>query len=92
MSGPPPPMENYKIKGFPSNTGPDPVKITQLPSQHCIQYWAIIGTPAKRIRWRADDGPLILVFGSFLFHQTEKKNIVKVGPPLKKNFLDLFLI
>ena len=25
------------------------------------------------LRWRADDGPLIVVFGSFLPHQTKKK-------------------
>ena len=30
-------------------------------------------------RWRADDGSLIVVFGSFLTRQTEK-DVVKVGP------------
>ena len=34
-------------------------------------------------RWRADDGPFIVVFGSFLPSLT-KKNVVKVGPPLAK--------
>ena len=39
-------------------------------------------------RWRADDGPLIVVFGSFLPHQPKKKKkkkktyVVKDGPPL----------
>ena len=31
---PPPPLKNYKSIGFLSNTGPDPLKITKLPSQH----------------------------------------------------------
>ena len=38
--------------------------------QASIQRWAIIGTPAKRhlkaFRWRADDGPLLVIFGSSL--------------------------
>ena len=37
--------ENHKLIGFPSNTGPDPLKITKLSSQHSM--WAIIGPPAK---------------------------------------------
>ena len=41
----PPPLKNHKTIVFPSNTGPDPLKITKLPSQHLIQ--AIIGLPAK---------------------------------------------
>ena len=32
----PPPPENYKNKGFLRNTGPDPLKITKLPSQHSM--------------------------------------------------------
>ena len=31
-SGPPPPHENYKNIRFHSNTGPDPLKTTKLPS------------------------------------------------------------
>ena len=41
--GPDQPLNNHKNIGFPSNTGPDPLKITKLPSQHSM--WA-------------DDGPL----------------------------------
>ena len=29
----PPPLKNHKNIGFLSNTGPEPLKITQLPSQ-----------------------------------------------------------
>ena len=41
-----PALKDQKMIGFPSNTGPDPMK-----SQSCkviIQWWAIIGPPAKR--------------------------------------------
>ena len=31
-----PPLKNHKNKGFLSNTGPDPLKITKLPSQHSM--------------------------------------------------------
>ena len=31
-SGPPPPLKNNKNIGFLSNTGPDPLKITKLPT------------------------------------------------------------
>ena len=34
-------------------------------------------------RWRPNDGPLILAFGSSLPHKLKKK-VVKVGPPLTK--------
>ena len=48
--------------GFLSNTGPD------QNYQASIQRWAIIGTPAKRhlkaFRWRPDDDPLLVIFGS----------------------------
>ena len=32
----PPPLKNYKNIGFLSNTGPDPLKIIKLPSQHLM--------------------------------------------------------
>ena len=33
-------------------------------------------------RWRADDGPILAVFGSSLPSLTEEKNAVRVVPPL----------
>ena len=83
---PPPPMKNHKNIGFSSNT---------VRYQASIQCWGIIGTPVKRhlmaFRWRAHDGPLIVVLGSSLPSSTKKKkrknknkNVVKVGPPLTK--------
>ena len=35
-SRPPPSLKNRKNIGFLSNTGPDPLKITKLPSQHSM--------------------------------------------------------
>ena len=46
-----PPLENHKNTGFSSNTGPNPgaLKIVKLQMyQASFQFWAIIGTPAKR--------------------------------------------
>ena len=85
-------MKNHKSIGFLRNTCLDSLKNTKLPSQ--LQCWAIISTRAKRhfncitmaFRWRVDDGPLIVVFGSSLPSSTKKpkkknpKN-VNVGPP-----------
>ena len=34
--GGPDPLENHKNKGFLSNAGPDPLKVTKLPSQHSM--------------------------------------------------------
>ena len=63
-----PPEKSHKNIGFLSITGPDPMKITKLPSQHSML--GIIGTPAKRhlngVPLAADDGPFIVVFGSSL--------------------------
>ena len=61
------------------------------------QYWSIIFEKRSQysmmghhrpdqqqtFRGRADDGPLLVVFGSSLPHYL-KKNVVKVGPPLTK--------
>ena len=82
------PLKNRKKCGFSSNTGPDPLK--NCSYQASIQCWAIIGTPAKRhlmaFRWRANDGPLIVVHGSspHILKKKKKKNLVLVGPSLTK--------
>ena len=59
-SGPPPPLKNHKNIGSLSNTGPDPLKKSQIYVAS-IQCWAII---EKQFKWRADDGPILVVFGS----------------------------
>ena len=69
------PLKNHRNIGFSSNTGPDPLKNRSY--QASIQCWAIIDTPAKRhlmaFRWRADDGPLIVVLGSSLPSSKKQK-------------------
>ena len=71
MSGPPPPPEKSKNIGFLCNTGLNPLnnlKATKLafnvgPSS-ARQQKAI----SMAFRWRADDGPFIVVFGSSIPH------------------------
>ena len=76
---PPPPLKNHKNINFASNTGPDTLKNRSY--QASIQCWAIIGTSAKR---RANDGPLIVVLGSFLPSSTKKKKRCQSWAPLIK--------
>ena len=79
----PPPWKITKIYGF-----RNPWKSQSY--QASIQCWTIISAQAKRhlmaFRWWADDGPLIVVFGSSLPSSTIKKNVVNAGPPLTKLF------
>ena len=74
--GPPEKTQKYRV---PYHTVPDPLKITKLPSQHSMlgHRWHA----SETVLWRADDGPISVVFGST--HQF-KKSVVKVGPTLKK--------
>ena len=54
------PLKNHKNIGFQSNTGPDPLKITKLPSQHSIlglhRPVPVSETPFK---WRFAGGPMM---------------------------------
>ena len=91
--GPDPPEKSQNI-GFLSETGPDPLKITKLPNQHSMlghhRCWMVF-------RWRADDGPFIVTFGSSIPSSTKKKkqqfffsNSDKTSnlDPLRQNSLD----
>ena len=57
-AGDPDPLENYKNIGFLSNTGPDPLKITKLQSQHLMMGHQ---RPASEtpFKWRFAGGPLM---------------------------------
>ena len=55
---PPPPLKNYKNIGFLSNTGLDPLK------NHKATKLAFNVGQSSAFRWRADNGPLLVVFGS----------------------------
>ena len=83
-------LKNHKAIGFLSNTGPDPMKNhkTTKPVFNVGSQWArqqnAISIP---FRWRANDRPLLVVFGSSLPSSTKKsnkKNVVRIGPPLTK--------
>ena len=83
----PPPLKNHKNLGFLSNTDPDPLK-----NHKATKPTFNIGLSSTRqrnaiqmaFRWRDDDGPLKVVFGSTLPSITKKTKNVKVGPPLTK--------
>ena len=79
-----PPLKNHKNIGFHSNTVPDSLKKSQS-YQASIQCWATIAPPAKRYLmvfcWWADDGPLLVLFGSSLPSSAKRKKKVRVGLP-----------
>ena len=52
----PSPLENHKNIVFLSNTGPDPLKITKLPSLHSMigYHRPASETPLNGVRWRTD--------------------------------------
>ena len=66
---PPPPPVNHKNIGFLGNTGPNPLK-NHKATNPALNVWPSSARQRKAIsmafRWRADDGPLIVVFWSFL--------------------------
>ena len=80
----PHPLKNHQNIGFLSNTGPDPLKNSKA-IKPAFNVWS--SSARQRNRWRTDDGPLIVVFGSSHQQKTkqkERKNAVKAGHPLTK--------
>ena len=67
----PPPLKNHKNKGFLSNTGPDSLENKKTI---CTKPAFNVGPTSARqlnaiqmaFRWRADDGPILVVFGSII--------------------------
>ena len=85
-TGGPDPLKNHKNIGLLRNTGPDPLKNHKAtkPAFNVGPTSASQRNPIELVFcWQADDGPLIVLFGSFLPSSTKKK-VVKVGPPLAK--------
>ena len=70
-----PTLKNHKIIGFLSNTGPDPLKITKLQSQHSM------ACQRNAVSLGADDGPFIVALGFSIPLSTKKYHI---WPPLTK--------
>ena len=89
-----PPLKNHKNIGFSRNTPwSRPPKNIKLPNQLSMlgHYRHARETPFKlRFRWRAEDCPLMVVFGSFLPSSTKKKppKTPSKLDPLWQNFLD----
>ena len=61
--GPGPSWKITKNIGFLSKTGPDPLKIAKLPSQHSMlgHHWPASETPLK-LKWRFAGGPLMAAY------------------------------
>ena len=81
--------ENHKAIVFLSNTGRDPLKITNLPSQQSMSghYRPTSDTPfIMALRWRADDGPFQWFWIRSSSSKTttknnnNKKNLSKLDP------------
>ena len=73
---PPPPLKNHNTMGFPSNTGPNPQK------NHKVTKPAFNVGPSyvrQAFHWRADVGPLTVVFGSSLPSSTKKTPLAKLS-------------
>ena len=64
-------MKNHKNIEFLGNTGQDPLKFSKLPSQHSTlgYHRHASETTFKAFRLRADDGPLLVIFGSSLLQK-----------------------
>ena len=82
-SGPPPPKNHINI-GFLSKIGPDRLKTTKLPSQQSMLGHNRHASNAISMAFRlqADDGPLIVVFGSY--HPSSSKKRCQCWTPLTK--------
>ena len=65
----PPPMKKHKYIGFLSNSGPDPLKNHKATKPAFNVAPSTARQRKMAFRWRADDGPLIVAFGSTLPHQ-----------------------
>ena len=76
------PLKNHKNIGLLRISGPDPLKIYEATEP------VIISMPAKRhlmaLCWRADGGPLIVLFGSTHPSSTTKKKKTKKKKKKKK--------
>ena len=85
---PPPPLKNHKNIGFLSNTGPELQKWQSYQARFNVgsssaRQWNAI---EMAFRWGADDGPLIVLFGS---SDQKNKNTLHSWTPSGKTFSDL---
>ena len=64
-------LKNHKNIGFLSKTGPDPLKMTKLPSQHSMSGYH-----------RHAGGPMMTRLYDYLDPLIMKKTLLKLDPPL----------
>ena len=88
--GSPPPLNYHKNIGFLSNTGPDPLKITKLPSHSPVPV-------SKRpFQWHFAGGPMMARFkcclGSLSPHQKGKKRCQSWTPSGKTLWIHAWLL
>ena len=89
---PPPSKRSQKI-GFLSNTGPDPLKNRKATWPE-FDIRPLLRRQRNAIRWKADDGTLLVVFLSSLLSSTKKTTATKNNKksqswtPSYKKFLD----
>ena len=86
-----PSLKNHKNIGFPSDTGPDHLNYNKAtkPAFDVGPSWARQRNAIEiAFRWRTDEGPFIVVFGSSLplisILKQQQKPAVKVGHRLTK--------
>ena len=84
----PPPSENHQNIGFLCNTDPDPMenhKATEPAFNVGVSSACQRNAISMALRWWADDGPFIAVFGSCIPLSTKKKPY-QILTPSEKNF------
>ena len=84
---PPPPKKKHKNIGFLSDTGPDPLKITKLPSQH-LKLGSYRHVSETQFKWRFNGRPMMAPFSAIwiLSPLIKKNHHVRVGPLSGKTF------
>ena len=82
-TGGPDPLKNYKNIGFLSNTGPDPLN-NHKKNKPAFNVGPSLARQQNTIemafRWQANDGPLLVVFGSPHLKKQTNKNLSKLDP------------
>ena len=86
-------MKNHKNIGFLSNTGPDPLKIKKLPSQHSmLGHHPPVPIGKKPFKWRFAGGPMTVCFMCNLDSLSPHKKTNKKRCQSLENFLDPHMV
>ena len=80
------PLKNQQTIGFLSNTARDPLK-NQRATKQAFNVGPSSARQRMTFRWRTDDGPFIVVFGSSIPSSTKKKvERYQIWTPSDKTF------